>query len=305
MGTEFIVARNSNLNHYLKIPLYYRSKQSKYNVYKPVGVRLADLRVQNGKHPDPLFLHIDDKISGLQEVQRNFNRQLRKQVASNNKEEIRDTLSCIVHETLSEPRSGSLEGVSETVGILLKEYADAPNIMRSLMDVSAKDYTTVLHSINVMALALCYASHVGMPVAKRKSLGVAALLHDVGKTRVDSHILQAPRRLSEDEFAEMRRHPNLGYEILKRCHFGDPAIKQTALSHHERRDGSGYPNGMARIPEFAEIVGFIDCYEALTNDDRPYRNAMDPIKALTLIKDDVEAGKFTKTLFEKFAYSLL
>ena len=55
----------------------------------------------------------------------------------------------------------------------------------------------------------------------------------------------------------------------------------------------------------AEVVGLIDCYEALTNDDRPYRNAMDPLKGLTIIKDDVMAGKFSKSVFEKFAYSLL
>jgi HD-GYP domain-containing protein (c-di-GMP phosphodiesterase class II) len=70
-------------------------------------------------------------------------------------------------------------------------------------------------------------------------------------------------------------------------------------------DGSGYPNGSIRISRMAQIVAIIDCYEALTNDDRPYRSASEPLKALTIIKDDVEAGKFNKKSFEKFAYSLL
>jgi HD-GYP domain-containing protein (c-di-GMP phosphodiesterase class II) len=78
-----------------------------------------------------------------------------------------------------------------------------------------------------------------------------------------------------------------------------------ALQHHEKLDGRGYPNKLTQISEVSQVIGFIDCYEALTNDDRPYRSAMDPLKALRLIKKDVEAGKFDKKIFEKFAYSLV
>jgi HD-GYP domain-containing protein (c-di-GMP phosphodiesterase class II) len=77
------------------------------------------------------------------------------------------------------------------------------------------------------------------------------------------------------------------------------------LQHHEKIDGSGYPRRLNRISKTAQIVGLVDCYEALTSDDRPYRNAMDPFKALTVIKDEVIAGKFNKRIFEKFCYSLL
>ena len=96
-----------------------------------------------------------------------------------------------------------------------------------------------------------------------------------------------------------------GYDILSKCKFGYKEIALTALQHHEKLDGSGYPHGITSIKETAQIIGFIDCYEALTNDDRPYRNAMSPFKTLTLIKQDVESDKFSRKLFEKFAYSLL
>ncbi|MCP4374139.1 MAG: diguanylate cyclase, partial [Deltaproteobacteria bacterium] len=82
-------------------------------------------------------------------------------------------------------------------------------------------------------------------------------------------------------------------------------IALTALQHHEKLDGSGYPHGITSTKGTAQIIGFIDCYEALTNDDRPYRNAMSPFKTLKLMKRDVESDKFSKKLFEKFAYSLL
>jgi HD-GYP domain-containing protein (c-di-GMP phosphodiesterase class II) len=79
----------------------------------------------------------------------------------------------------------------------------------------------------------------------------------------------------------------------------------TALQHHERIDGSGYPNKLKCISKTAQIVGLIDCYESLTKDDRPYRNALDSFKALTILKKEVEVGKFNKKILEKFVYSLM
>ena len=92
-----------------------------------------------------------------------------------------------------------------------------------------------------------------------------------------------------------------------------PAVKENpllqmasviALTHHEKCDGSGYPNCKSNLPNFAQLIGIIDCYEALTNDDRPYRSAMDPLKALEIIKKDVIKNKFDVKQFEQFAYSL-
>jgi len=130
-------------------------------------------------------------------------------------------------------------------------------------------------------------------------------LHDVGKAKIDFEILTAPRKLTYDEFDKMKSHTTTGHQILSSCKFANPDIKLCALQHHEKIDGSGYPNGLKHISKIAQIIGIIDCYEALTNDDRPYRSAMDPFKALTIIKDDVIAGKFNRRIFEKFCYSLI
>ena len=156
-----------------------------------------------------------------------------------------------------------------------------------------------------MALAISYANYENYSLAEKKILALSALLHDVGKTQLDVDILKTPRRLTDEEFSKMQKHTIIGYQILKNCRFADPQIMRTALQHHEKRDGTGYPNGSIRISKMAQIVAIIDCYEALTFDDRPYRDAAEPLRALTIIKDDVEAGKFNKQIFEKFAYSLL
>ena len=107
--------------------------------------------------------------------------------------------------------------------------------------------------------------------------------------------------MNSGKFSGIRRWDT---KYWNHCKFGNPEVKLTALNHHEKLDGSGYPYGRKKISKFSQLIGFIDCYEALTNDDRPYRSAMDPFKALSLIRKDVESGKFNRKIFEQFAYSL-
>lgn len=301
----YIPARKTQLNYYREVPLFVNSKEKRFIIYKPKGMTLNDMRIEEGLLPEKLYIRQDDKIKGLQEVQKVFNEQLKENIRVNNPEKVKEAVVNIVQETLAEPRSGSLEGVYETVNILVSEYTSEADVVRNLLDVSTKDYTTVLHSINVMALVLGYAGYINCSLEQKKVLGLSALLHDVGKTRINTELLTAPRRLTDEEFLEIQRHTVLGYNTLNNCKFESKDIKIAALQHHEKLDGSGYPNRLTQISEAAQIIGFIDCYEALTNDDRPYRSALDPLKALKLIKKDVEAGKFSKKIFEKFAYSLL
>ena len=304
MELEYIPARTTQLNYYRDVPLYVQGLENNFVLYKPSGLTLNEMRLVEGLHPKKLYIKQKDKIAGIQEVQKVFNQQLQNHIRSKNIEKVRETVVCIVEETLTEPRSGSLEGVSDTVNMLVDEYTREHDVIKSLWDVSSKDYTTALHSINVMALVLSYATYTGYSLRQRKMMGLSALLHDIGKTKINTDLLTAPRKLTDKEFLEIQSHTTKGFNILSSCKFEDREIKLTALQHHEKLDGSGYPNRLTQIPEVSQIIGFIDCYEALTNDDRPYRSAMDSFKALTLIKKDVEAGKFDKNIFEKFTNSL-
>jgi len=302
---DYIEAKKSRLKYYRKISLYYQTKGRKLVLYKPAGKTIEEVRLEKEQVPGKLYIKQEDKIKGIQEIQKVFNRQLSEDVRSNSPEKVKETLVNIVQETLAEPRSGSLEGVSETVNILVNEYTKETDVLKNLLIVSKQDYSTVIHSINVMALVLGYANFIDCSLSEKKILGLSALLHDVGKTKIDTALLTVPRKLSDEEFNEIKQHTIRGYDILSKCKFGYKEIALTALQHHEKLDGSGYPHGMTSIEKTAQIVGFIDCYEALTNDDRPYRNAMAPLKTLKLIKQDVESDKFSRNLFERFAYSLL
>jgi putative nucleotidyltransferase with HDIG domain len=302
---RYVLARKSQLNYFRAVPLFYQNSSNDFMLYKPVGLKLSEMRINEELYPEKLYLKRIDKLRGIREVQKEFNQQLKTDIQSNNAINLKNTLVSIVQETFSEPRSGSIEGILETVDILISDFASETEVIKNLFRVSNKDYTTVLHSINVMALSIGYAQNENFSKTEKKILGLCALLHDVGKTKISSEILQAPRKLNEKEIKEMKTHTLYGYNILSKCKIFNDEIKLTALQHHEKLDGSGYPNKDANISRMAQIIGIIDCYEALTNDDRPYRDSMAPLKALTLLKDDVVAGKYNRRVFEKFAYSLL
>jgi HD-GYP domain-containing protein (c-di-GMP phosphodiesterase class II) len=131
-------------------------------------------------------------------------------------------------------------------------------------------------------------------------------LHDVGKTEVPANILQSSRRLTEEEFEMVKAHTVVGFEILNL--YEEDEVREAAMGsieHHEKLDGSGYPAGKTDISYTGRVLAIIDCYEAITNDDRPYRTASPPLSALELLKMDVDAGKLDREIFRDFAYSLI
>jgi HD-GYP domain-containing protein (c-di-GMP phosphodiesterase class II) len=113
------------------------------------------------------------------------------------------------------------------------------------------------------------------------TLGLGALLHDIGKTQIPMQILLKPEKLTPGEYEEMKRHAELGYYLLK----DEPGIPllaaHCALQHHERLDGSGYPRGLAgeEIHEYAKLIGIVDSYDAMTSS-RAYRETMLPHQAV-------------------------
>ena len=304
MNEEMIRARNSQLKFYKDVELFKKKIGEGFILYKPAGMTLQDMRIEEEMHPPVLYIKQSEKIKGIQEAQKGLNKILEADIKSG--DSVKETVVTIVEETLTEPRAGSLEGVCDTVDIFVSDYSQHPDVVKQLIDLSHKDFSTVLHSINVMALALGFAFYLNYSEAEAKSLGLSALLHDVGKTKIDNNILTAPRRLTDEEFLEIKSHTTIGYNILSNCKFDEKDISITALEHHEKLDGSGYPNNKTRINKTAQIIGMIDCYEALTNDERPYRKSIGIFNTLKeIIGKEVKSGKFCKDLYTKFVRSLM
>lgn len=154
--------------------------------------------------------------------------------------------------------------------------------------IDARDPYTYGHSARVARLSFEIAREVGLEADQLAALGRAALLHDIGKIGVADRVLRKPGPLSKRELLAMRAHPVIGYEMLKGLHFLESSLPGVR-HHHERWDGSGYPDGLggADIPQAVRILTVADALDALTSD-RPYRAAMSFSAALATI--DAQAG---------------
>jgi HD-GYP domain-containing protein (c-di-GMP phosphodiesterase class II) len=141
----------------------------------------------------------------------------------------------------------------------------------------------------VALLAVAIAERLGLSGSRLRQLALGGLLHDVGKLSVPNEILNKPSRLSDEEFAEIRRHPGAGRELLNELGGFSPLVLDLVERHHERLDGGGYPNrlGADDLDIAVRILTVADVYDALTAD-RVYREAWPAERALALLED--EAG---------------
>jgi diguanylate cyclase (GGDEF)-like protein/putative nucleotidyltransferase with HDIG domain len=140
--------------------------------------------------------------------------------------------------------------------------------------IEAKDHTTHDHLQRVQVYAVELGKEIRLSETQLEALRAAAVLHDIGKLAVPEHIISKPGRLSREEFEKMKIHPIVGAEILERVRFPYP-VTPIVRSHHERWDGSGYPDGLKgeQIPIGARILAVVDCLDALASD-RQYRRAL-------------------------------
>jgi putative nucleotidyltransferase with HDIG domain len=155
--------------------------------------------------------------------------------------------------------------------------------------IEAKDHTTGDHLQRVRVYALELAKDLGLTPAETDALRAAAVLHDIGKLAVPEHIISKPGKLTPEEFEKMKVHPIVGAEICDQVKFPYPVVP-IVRSHHEKWDGSGYPDGLAgeAIPIGSRILAAVDCLDALASD-RQYRKALPLDEAMA--KVEAESGR--------------
>src|SRR5450631_1325190 len=152
--------------------------------------------------------------------------------------------------------------------------------------IEAKDETTGEHLQRVRIYAMALARELGLSEDETEALRAASVLHDIGKLAVPEHIISKPGKLTPEEFEKMKIHPIVGAEILEQVHFPYPVVP-IVRAHHEKWDGSGYPNGLAgeAIPIGARILAAVDCLDALASD-RQYRKALPLNEAMAKVVAD-------------------
>jgi len=149
--------------------------------------------------------------------------------------------------------------------------------------IDAKDHTTHNHLQRVQLYSLEIGKELGLPHEQLDALRAASMLHDIGKLAVPEHIISKPGKLTPAEFQKMKIHPSVGAEILERVSFPYPVVP-IVRSHHEKWDGSGYPDGLSgeEIPIGARILSAVDCFDALASD-RQYRRALPLNEAIAIV----------------------
>ncbi|HHU70486.1 MAG TPA: HD-GYP domain-containing protein [Clostridiales bacterium] len=180
-----------------------------------------------------------------------------------------------------------VDALLEETDRVLREGRNGTHIMEMLHGIRDYDDLTYVHSMNVSLICSIFGEWLKLSKGEIRNLALAGMLHDIGKLLIPKEILAKPGKLSNREYDVMKSHAIKGYEVLKDLPL-DINVKYAALMHHERQDGSGYPNGFAdnQINMFAKIVSIADVYDAMTSN-RSYRKAFCPF---TVVEDFENEG---------------
>lgn len=182
----------------------------------------------------------------------------------------------------------ALENVQRSKKIvtpILESIFNNENTITSFIKIISYDYYTHTHSLNVSIYAICLGTELGLGKNDLIALGRAALLHDLGKSKIKRSITTKNGILSKYEFNQMKAHSSIGYNIAIKIGIDDKKILEGIRSHHEKLDGLGYPDNLKgnQISLFPRIIGVCDVFDALTTQ-RSYKDAMSSYKAFDLIK---------------------
>lgn len=200
-----------------------------------------------------------------------------------------------------------------------KELADttnniASNLMNAInstdaidVDISAlktSDEYTFKHSVDVATMSMVLAKQQGLSQKQIYEIGVAGLLHDIGKTKIPLDILNKPARLTDEEFAVMKQHPVFGYRMIKGRDEFSNEICMAVLQHHEKMNSKGYPVGFPsdKITQYARILTIADIYDALVTE-RPYKSAFSQREAVEMIMS--MTGELDLTAMKSFLESMI
>lgn len=181
------------------------------------------------------------------------------------------------------------------------ELESAESVIMSLaLTVEARDGYTKMHCERLAVYATALGSAIRLPDSALAALRRGAFLHDVGKIGIPDEILHKPSKLTPEEFAIMRGHTLIGESLCGNMRSLAP-VRPIVRHHHERLDGSGYPDGLvgSEIPLLAQIVGIVDAYDAMTTT-RPYRAALPVDEAIHELVEDSRAGRLNASVVDCF-----
>ena len=201
---------------------------------------------------------------------------------------IYDNAINVVVQALNDVRNGQTpdgasceNAVREINGMLLRNR----DAMLALTLIKNFDEYTYNHSVNVSVLSLAVTENLGLPEQSRINVGVAGLLHDIGKTQLALDLIRKPGTLTVSEYEEIKKHPEEGYAILEKMTNIQPETRSIVREHHMRFDRAGYPtpDPGAQLHPYSQVIAVADCYDALTTT-RTYQKARTPQNAIEIMR---------------------
>lgn len=199
----------------------------------------------------------------------------------------------------------TIQEIQTDIAPVLMESAGNPDVHYLFEQMQASDAYTYNHNIGVGIIATYIGRKLGFSKENLSTLTLAATLHDVGKTRIPESVLGKRGKLTASEYEEMKRHTIYGYELLKDIPGLPPSVALSALQHHEREDGNGYPLGLTGIDihHHSKIVAIADVFHAMSSH-RVYHRAMPFYQVIEQMNRDM-FGKFNPTILLLFVTQLM
>ena len=197
-----------------------------------------------------------------------------------------DSLSKSLNHIASGNEDVDIEGLFNSVNRIIEREDNSYQLMDMLSNIRYFDDSTYAHSLNVALLANILGQWLHFSDQDLKALTIAGMVHDIGKVLIPPEIIKKPGKLTEEEYNIIKQHTVKGYQLLKNKNVEDN-IALSALLHHEKCDGSGYPLGLKkeRIQDFAKIITIVDIYEAMTAN-RCYREGICPFTVIRMYEEE-------------------
>lgn len=248
--TDILIDKLKEQYSFYKIAVYVNDKQS---------ASLNDIAKGNGKT--------------VEDIEKSFN-----EFSFN----VEDIFKNVYDEGISD-----IEEIRKFAQRIQEEINSTRAVIKNIVLYGSGDDAIYRHSVNVAALSSILGKWIGLSEKKVNLLTYSAILHDFGKTKINKNILNKPGSLTAQEYRQIKRHPVLAYDFIKKVPYLDNSVSYGVLMHHERLDGSGYPLGIKedKIHPFAKIIAITDVFDAV-NSNRIYRKSKGPFEALEIIQKE-------------------
>ncbi|GAB4261797.1 MAG: HD-GYP domain-containing protein [Methylomicrobium sp.] len=204
-----------------------------------------------------------------------------------NAEYVHHKTSNLVKSFMEEVRLGrtiNTELAKKAVAECVESIINAPDALMWMTQLKKRDEYTAQHSMNVCIYSIALGRHINLPINELHHVGLCGMMHDMGKMRVPLEILNKPGKFTAEELEIMQSHTTLGWKLLMSSHGMYGGAIDTAYTHHEKLDGTGYPRGLKaeQISPFTRIIAIADMYDAITSD-RVYQNGRSHLDAINIL----------------------